>query len=256
MFTIGTVPFLNALPLYRTLEKSGAATIIREVPSRLSGRLAAGECDVALIPVVDHFRGIGERLLSDACIGSTGSVRSVLLFARTPILDIASIAIDTSSHTSVALLRIVLGDGYGVRPNFVEHAPDLTAMLENHDAALLIGDKALEATPLARQRGHEIFDLGSAWTAITKRSFVYAAWFGRAGLAEDQADELAALLTEARNAGTPIIPDLARDVPFPTRLTSEEITDYLTHAIEFHLTPGHRQGMEEFERRCRRLELA
>ena len=174
--------------------------------------------------MVDHFRGIGERLLSDACIGSSGAVRSVLLFARTPILEVKSVAIDTSSHTSVALLRIILGDGYGVRPDFMEHAPDLEAMLAGHDAALLIGDKALEATPLAKRLGHEIFDLGSAWTAITKRPFVYAAWFSRGGLPREQAEELVALLTEARDAGIAIIPELARDVPFATRLNPD--TDY------------------------------
>src|SRR5437867_4161564 len=146
-FTLGVVPYLNALPLYRTAETGGAAKIVRAVPSRLAAFLDSGECDAALLPIVDHLRGAGTGLVSNACIGNkfagSGAMRSVLLFTRAPLSQISqiqSVAVDTNSHTSVALLRIILADAYKALPPFVEHAPDLNAMPRAHDAALLIGD--------------------------------------------------------------------------------------------------------------------
>ncbi|MDQ3814689.1 MAG: menaquinone biosynthesis protein [Armatimonadota bacterium] len=251
MFTLGVVPYLNALPLYRTLETSGAARLIRAVPSRLAPYLASGGCDVALIPIVDHFRGAGAAVISNACIGSNGPVRSVLLFSRVPVTEIKSVAIDTSSHTSVALLRVILGDGYHVQPAFVDHAPDLHAMLEQHDAALLIGDKALEATEEATRVGTAIIDLGAAWTfKLTKKPFVYAAWVTRPGLSAEASEELAALLSWARDKGVAHLSELVKNSPVQTRLTPEQVEDYLSHAVDYYLTPAHRAGMEIFRLRC------
>jgi len=256
MFTLGVVPYLNALPLYRTLETNGAARFIRAVPARLTEHLTAGECDVALIPIVDYFRGAGPQVVSDACIGSSGAVRSVLMFSNVPVQEIKSVAADTSSHTSVALMRVVLADGYHVHPPFVEHEPDLHAMLATHDAALLIGDKALEATIEAKKEGINIFDLGAAWSlAIAKKPFVYAAWVARAGLDAVAIEELAMLLAAARDEGVLRLSEILRNNPVKTTLPRQQIDDYLRHAIEYRLTPLHRDGMEEFRRRCVRHGL-
>jgi len=251
MLTLGVVPYLNALPLYRTLETSGAVQLRRVVPSQLAPYLASGECDAALIPIVDHFRGAGAAVISDACIGSNGPVRSVLLFARQPTRHIKSVAVDTSSHTSVALLRVILADGYGIQPPFVEHAPDLSAMLETHDAALLIGDNALEAVPEATRAGLAILDLGAAWTLkLTRKPFVYAAWVTRRGLTRDASGELSTLLSEARDAGLQDLEGIVRANPIPTRLEPEQVEDYLRHAVNFYFTDEARAGMEEFRQRC------
>jgi chorismate dehydratase len=119
MIRLGVVPYLNALPLYHTLLASTQVQVVRAVPSQLAPQLARGECDVALIPIVEHFRGVGETVISDACIGSSQAVRSVLLFHRVPLQEITSVAVDTSSRTSVALLRIVLRRRLSVAPTFV-----------------------------------------------------------------------------------------------------------------------------------------
>ncbi|HVF09453.1 MAG TPA: menaquinone biosynthesis protein [Abditibacteriaceae bacterium] len=256
MFTLGIVPYLNALPLYRTLELSGAVRFVRAVPAQLTSHLTAGECDVALIPIVDYFRGAGPQIVSDACIASSGAVRSVLLFSNVPVQEIKSVAADTSSHTSVALLRVILADGYKVHPPFVEHEPDLRSMLAAHDAALLIGDKALEQAVLAKRAGINIFDLGAAWSlAVAKKPFVYAAWVARPGLEPAASAELNELLCAARDEGVLRLSAILRDNPIKTTLPREEIEDYLRHAIEYRLTPQHRAGMEEFRRRCERHGL-
>ena len=257
MFTIGTVSYLNALPLYRTLEMTGTVRVVRAVPARLTPVLARGECDAALIPIVDYLRGVGSGLISNACIGSTGAVRSVLMFHRVPIQDIKSVAADTSSHTSVALLRVILADGYGIEPPFIEHAPDVDQMLATHDAALIIGDRALEAALAMREREDiQIMDLGEAWlNRVAHQPFVYAAWVARTGLAADAREELAALLNAARDQGERELPSIVANNPVATNLAPAQIEDYLRHAIEFHLTAAHRAGLEEFRERCRRHGL-
>lgn len=256
MFTLGVVNYLNALPLYRTLEMSGTARFIRFVPAQLTPRLAAGECDAALIPIVDYLRGVGSQVISNGCIGSSRAVRSVLMFTRRPIPDISSVAVDTSSHTSVALLRVILADGYGIKPPFIEHKPNLEAMLDRHDAALLIGDKALEATPIAQKQGINILDLGTAWTEqVAHKPFVYAAWITRKGLEPERCEQLGAMLNAARDEGLRTLPDIVQHNPVETRLTPTQIEDYLRHAIEFFLTDAHRAGIEEFRRRCQAHDL-
>lgn len=248
MIRLGVVPYLNALPLYHTLLASTQVQVVRAVPSQLAPQLARGECDVALIPIVEHFRGVGEAVISDACIGSTMAVRSVLLFHRVPLQDVTSVAVDASSRTSVALLRIVLEDGYGITPAFAEQAPELSSMLEAHDAALLIGDNALEATPQAQQNGTLILDLGLAWKQITGLPFVYAAWVARRGLEPQAQEELATLLNRVRDEGTQHIAEIARDAA--AKVSAATIESYLREAIEYSLTPQHRAGMEQFKRRC------
>lgn len=251
MFTLGVVPYLNALPLYRTLESSGQAHILRAVPALLTARLAAGECDAAIIPIVDHLRGAGAHLVSTACIGSSGPVRSVLMFSKVPIEHIQSVAVDASSHTSVALLRIVLADAYDLHPPFIDHAPDLSAMLRSHDACLLIGDNALEAALIAPAQNINILDLGEAWTQkVAHQPFVYAAWVTRQDLSEGETAQLGQLLDAARDEGTRDIAAIVRHSPITTKLNAAQIEDYLGHSIQFHLTAAHQSGLTEFRRRC------
>ncbi|HEX8237271.1 MAG TPA: menaquinone biosynthesis protein [Abditibacteriaceae bacterium] len=253
MMRLGVVPYLNALPLYHTLQQhtlqaSTQVDVVRAVPSQLAPQLARGECDVALIPIVEHFRGVGESVISDACIGSSQAVRSVLLFHRVPLQEITSVTVDASSRTSVALLRIVLEDGYGITPAFIEHTPDFDTMFDAHDAALLIGDNALEATPRAQESNTAILDLGLAWKRITGLPFVYAAWVTRRGLEPHTQAELATLLNQARDEGTQRIIEIARDAT--ANIPAATIESYLREAIEYSLTPRHRAGMTEFKRRC------
>lgn len=245
MLTLGSVPYLNALPLYRTLETSGAAQIIRVVPAQLGVHLHNGECVAALLPIVDHFRDSQSKIISDACIGSEGAVRSVLLFSKVAPREIRSVAADTSSHTSVALLRVLLADAFDACPPFVGHAPDLEAMLAAHDAALLIGDKALEAAQRVPP-GVTIYDLGAEWKKLTGLPFVFAAWIAREAVPEN----LGVILSAARDDGEANLPQIVRENPIPTRLLPAQIEDYLRHAVTFHLDAAHRAGLEEFRARC------
>jgi len=226
-FTLGVVSYLNALPLYRTLEARGEVRIIRVVPSKLAGLLEAGECDAAIMPVVDFLRGVGESIISDACIGTklegAGNVRSVLLFHRVPLEKIGSVAVDTSSHSSVALTRIILADAHGVLPPFHEHAPNLAQMLRHHEAALLIGDAALEAkaaveVSIDNPKAH-ILDLGAAWKELTGLPFVFAAWAARRVRSVRRSARSMAIVARHASTSSPLNA-LRPSIPAATRASS------------------------------------
>jgi chorismate dehydratase len=257
-FRLGVVSYLNALPLYRTVEARSEVDVVRVVPSKLAAMLDAGECDAAIMPVVDFLRGVGEAIISDACIGTKkegeGAVRSVLLFHRAPIKQLKSVAVDTSSHSSVALLRVLLADAYRVLPPFHEHAPNLAQMLQKHEAALLIGDAALEAknaveVSIDNPTAH-ILDLGAAWKELTGLPFVFAAWIARRGLDENAREELARVLSAARDEGIADLKTVVAQNPIQTGIPDAQIEEYLRDAVEFHLSDSHRAAIEEFRRRC------
>ena len=263
MFTLGVVSYLNALPLYRTPETRGQVRVRRAVPSQLAAMLDAKKCDAAIMPVVDFLRGSGSQILSDACIATKAqgdsAVQSVLLFHRAPLEKLKSVAVDVSSHTSVALTKIILADAYRVLPICAPHAPNLAQMLQKHEAALLIGDAALEAKNAVEAAldfpQHHILDLGAAWKKLTGLPFVFAAWIARRDLNESDARTLSEVLQAARDEGVSSIPKLVAENSIETTLPRAQIETYLRQSIEFHLSDAHRKGLEEFRARCEKHGL-
>ncbi len=249
--TLGVVPYLNALPLYHTLREVPEIRIVSAVPSILAPMLDKGECDVALIPIVEHLRGVGDEIISNSCIGCTGDVRSVLLFHRVPIERVQSVALDTSSRTSVALTQVVLNDLFSLSPVYNHAAPDLGAMLRDNDAALLIADNAL----LAAQNVPDnirVLDLGTAWQKLTSLSFVFAAWVSGRGFHDT---EVAALLDEARIEGVQQSDEIARLAAQTSPVPQTVIESYFREAIEYEMTASHRAGLKEFRARCKKNGL-
>lgn len=254
MFTLGVVSYLNALPLYRTLEVSGKVNLVSVVPAKLAGLLDAGKVDVAMMPIIDHLRGVGDGIVGNACIGATGAVRSVRLHANVAPEKIRTVAADTSSHTSVALLHVLLKDLYGIEPEFIGHKPDLDQMLQACDAALIIGDTALEIaeSPI---KSTFMLDLAEGWQKLTGFSFVFAAWIARSGLSASQKNELAELLNSARDDGLANLKKIVEENVIPTAMNRTQIEEYLRHSIEFTITPAHKNGIEEFARRAKSHHL-
>lgn len=258
MHTLGVVSYRNALPLWKPLEKlSAEIQIVRGVPSSLQARLDAGEVDAALLPIADFFRH-GGHLISDAGICAHGPVRSVLLFSHSNREPQAwkRVALDTSSHTSVALTQVLLHDRWEAAPELQDHAPDFNAMRARFDAWLLIGDAALEArTKYLHDSSIRIYDLAQEWKALTGLPFVFAAWIARSGLALCEREELGDLLSLARDRGLSQITTLARESA-TAELSAEVIGSYLREAIGFTITERHRTAMDEFRARCARHGLA
>jgi chorismate dehydratase len=246
---LGVVPYLNALPLHWSLRGRSDVEIVADFPANLGARLQNGEFDAALLPVADHLRGIGDGIVGDAIVGATREVRSVLLFSKVGIEEIGSVALDASSHSSVALTGIILRDFYSLQPDFVPHPPDLQSMLRVADAALLIGDPALEAAQ--NPASLQVFDLASLWHRFTGLSFVFAAWTAKDGL-ENRA-WLEQSLGAARDEGESQIAAIVAANPLQTSLPDAAIKSYLRDAIQYRLTPAHRAGMDEFARRLEAL---
>jgi chorismate dehydratase len=193
---LGAVSYLNARPLVRGLARAPERFAWRfDVPSRCAALLHAGEIDLGLIPSIEYLAG-DYRVVPGIGVVSEGPVASVALFSRVAVADIRTIALDTSSRTSVALLKVLCARHFRIAPAYADAGPDLPAMLAVADAALLIGEPALLAPYEAF--GLRKIDLGASWTRMTGLPFVYAFWAGPPGVVTP-AD--VARLQEARDEG-------------------------------------------------------
>ncbi|MBX7103628.1 MAG: menaquinone biosynthesis protein [Gemmataceae bacterium] len=177
---VGAVNYLNTKPLIYDLARlAPEAEVVLDLPSRLADRLAAGELDVALIPVVEYLRAGVYRHVPDIAIATRGPVLSVTLFSRVPWSEIRSIALDEGSRTSVALTQVISRFRYEVMPRLEPFAIDADPDQVTTDAVLLIGDRAMHAC--LPGFGHA-YDLGEEWTQWTGLPFVFAVWAVRPGV--------------------------------------------------------------------------
>jgi chorismate dehydratase len=187
---VGHIQFLNCLPIYWGLVRDGTlldVELTKDTPDRLNDRLIAGELDIGPISLVEYLRNADDLvLLPDLAIGSDGPVLSVNLVSQVPLasLDGARVALGSTSRTSVLLARMWLEQVHGVRPDYFTCPPELSTMLLEADAAVLIGDAALRATYDAPRRGLQVHDLGQAWRDWSGLPMVFAVWAARRSYAE------------------------------------------------------------------------
>jgi chorismate dehydratase len=174
---IGAVSYLNAWPLTWTLTAEDPWAVRQDVPAVCAALLHSGEVDLGLIPSVEYLQAPDYRFVPGVGIGSRGAIASVAIYTTRAMRDVRRLALDTTSRTSVALARVLCARKYRIAPDLVPHRPDLGRMIEDCHAALLIGDRALEADH--GSLGVEKLDLGVEWTGMTGLPFIYAAWTGR-----------------------------------------------------------------------------
>src|SRR5262245_36347997 len=139
---LGAVGYLNARPLVYRLDRSPNFSLRFDVPSKCAELLHAGDIDVGLIPSIEYLRGKPMAIVPDIAIASRGAVTSVMLYTRTPIDEVTSIAMDTSSRTSVALVRVLCAKFFKISPRIDHVGPNLDVMLGKCDAALMMGEHA------------------------------------------------------------------------------------------------------------------
>ena len=239
---IGAVGYLNARPLTWALDRSPDRWRIRyDVPSVCAALLHAGDVDLGLIPSIEYLHSDAYRFVPGVGIGSRGPVASVALYARVPLDRIASIALDTSSRTSVALIRVLCRHHFQIAPAFVSHGPDLAAMTRQHDAGLLIGDPAFDADHDAL--GLTKIDLGSAWTEMTGLPFIYAAWTGRAGAI---GQEHVRWLQEAQAEGVRDADAIAAEYGRGDAARTARAAVYLRDNVKYGLGPEEVAGLQMF----------
>lgn len=235
---LGAVAYLNARPLVYGLELRTSQFALRfDAPSKCAALLHENAIDVGMIPSIEFLRGHQSyRIAPDLGITSGGEVASVALFCRTPLEDVQTVAADTSSRTSNALLRILCYERFGIDPEFIPMAPEPAKMLERCDAALLIGDPALFLDHAAA--GLQKVDLGDEWTSMTGLPFVWAFWAGRSGVLS--AEAIAALIA-ARDAGVRDSDRIATDYCGEDR--AELGRQYLRENVQYRLGEREQAGL-------------
>ena len=236
-FRVGSVGYLNTVPLTRGLEEE----VIYATPAKLAEMLQRDELDAALVSVVEVLFNERYDILDGIAIASLGEVKSVLLAHRKPLSEATEIFCDTASLTSVQLLRVLLAER-GLNPEFKPLASYDYAALP--DYAMLIGDPALDFALAPHE--HEIWDLGAAWFELTKLPFVYAVWALRRGV---QNSELRRLLREARDFGLDSLDSIIRT---RTEYDYDFRKDYLGWHIHYHLGSDEKRGLVKFIELLRR----
>ncbi len=268
VYRIAAVSFLNTLPLIDGLVASAdpRVAVTRDLPSRLGGELAAGRADVALLPVVEILRGASGGVLEPANgIACLGNVDSVRLFARGEPPALARIRADRGSRTSVALLRVLLAERWGVRPEFVVEEPQPGRLPEPGEGVLVIGDRCFAYERAFRTVAPDdgcIIDLGGAWRELTGLPFVFAAWAVAPGFAEragsEACRELAGILDAARADGVARLREIARREAAAGRLgpggeaTVEAMVYYYERSLHFRIDADDLAGVERFRDLCLR----
>jgi chorismate dehydratase len=243
---LGAVSYLNAEPHVWGLDRDPGFRILRDLPSRIARRLHAGEIDLGIIPSVEYAFG-RYAIVPGPAIASRGPVRSVNLFHRGPLERVRRVALDTSSRAGATLVRIVLHERLGRDPEYVAMGPSLVDMLAVADAALLIGDPALD-----RKLDAARTDLGEEWTRLTGLPFVYAFWAGRPdAVTPAGVKRLQQALAEGLLARDTIAARHADGVPGRRELYQ----DYLRNNIVFRLGDEEQAGLGEFYRRAHALSL-
>jgi chorismate dehydratase len=239
---IAASSYLNAAPLCYSFIKgkqAGACRFISDAaPARCSEMLRERVADAALIPVIEYQRITGLKVVRGSCVSSRDEVWSVVLASKTPMELVRSVALDTSSRTSAALVQIILRRFYGVRARFRPSPPQIETMLENNDAALVIGDPAI----LIDRSSLRVYDLASEWKKHTGLPFVFAFWAVRPE-SESWRDHRVDFRA-AKDEGLERIEEIAETYARTLGLERERLLEYLTRNICYDLDEESLRGMK------------
>lgn len=274
---ISIVQYLNTAPLvwgFTHGPLAGKYDLSFTVPSQCAEALRADEADIAIIPAIEYQRIPRLVLLPDMAIASKKRVRSLLLVAKKPIREVRSIALDSSSRSTQALTKILCADRWRIAPKFSEAAPDLDAMLQDADAALLIGDPALRLAILVEGQtrpdldganvcpaeaagvgGAEelfIYDMVEEWHRHTGLPAVLAVWAARDGVVNE---EVLRDFAASRDFGLAHIPEISEVAAFELKLPGPAMAAYLRENIDYSLDAANQRGLETFFSRAAALGL-
>jgi len=209
-------------------------------PAGCADQLASGQADIGIVPSFELTRQDLE-IIPGAGIACRGAVRSILLVSKCPAQEIRVLAVDSSSRTSVELARVLLDRRYGVQPHFLTHAPDLPAMLQVADAALVIGDPALHIDPATASE--YTYDLGREWFELTGLPMVFAVWAARPGVASPR---IAEAFVESYRWGREHMEEIVASESARRGFAPELVREYLTRHIVHELGEQEYEGMQRF----------
>lgn len=215
--------------------------ILDNAPARSVELLAQKRVDAALTPVIAYQSIEDVLLVPDVCVGAKECVRSVCLATRgLPLEQVRSVALDVSSRTSVCLTKIIFREFLGFEPEWREARPDIDAMLDGSDCALLIGDPALRLTSAGADSVDVptcTFDLAELWHRHTGLGFVFAMWMTHGAVAPA---DFAAIRDEGLKHIDEIAANYVNDIDLPL----DELKRYLTENISYGIDGEMRAGLE------------
>jgi len=253
---IAASTYLNSAPLVYSFTQGFLRKkydfIGDEAPSRCAEMLRAGECEIALIPVIELQRIPGLRIVPEIAVASKKRVRSVLIASRRPIEEVRRLTLDPASRTSQTLVKILFLRRYGFLPECAERAIGSSAeprnLFDDADAALVIGDPAMRLEASARRLDLKIYDLAEEWRAMTGLPFVFAVWAARedvCGVAPGLPNlpNLVDDLIAAKREGIDHIGLIATQYASELELPRSELLDYLSQNVNYDLDDENLLGM-------------
>ena len=263
---ISIVQYLNTAPLvwgFTNGPLRGKYDLSFTVPSQCAEDLRSGRADVAIIPAIEYQRIDDLVILQDMAIASKRQVRSLLVIAKKPIEQVKSFALDAGSRSTQTLTRILCAEKWKIAPQFFESPPDLPAMLQQADAALIIGDPALrisvgiekESRPVTEGQATcpaatlgitsaemlYVYDVVGEWRSLTGLPAVLAVWAAKRDVATP---EVAADFLASRDFGLSRIPEICFDAAHELELPQPTLESYLRNNIDFSLDEENRRGLE------------
>jgi chorismate dehydratase len=248
---VSAISFLNTAPLMWDFEHGQTAELLRQnfsvtytVPSQCAEELKADLADIGIIPAAAYTTIPGLTIIPDVAIASKNVVRSILLVSKVPAEKIRNVATDDSSRTSAALVEIFLRKFVGANPGFHRQKAVLHEMLQWHDAALLIGDPALQA----QTAGYYVYDLAEQWRRWTGRPFVFAFWAVRKAALNNLSSEvnLPQIFQQSRDAGVKHIPEIVEEWSPRLELPGAVLSSYLKENIDYGLDAENLEGLRLF----------
>lgn len=274
---ISIVQYLNTAPLVWSFTHGplrGKYDLSFTVPSLCAEALRSGAADIAIIPAIEYQRISDLIVLPDLAIASKNRVRSLLIVAKKPIAQVRSVALDRGSRSTQTLTRILCAEHWKIAPEFFEAPPDLKGMLDQADAALLIGDPALRLSieiEGGAERGPSgeqvcaaslagipdsgilhVYDVVEEWRRMTNLPAVLAVWAARPEVATP---EVISDFAASRDLGLARIKEISLDAARELELPAQALESYLRHNIDFSLGVENRQGLELYYRYAANLGL-
>jgi chorismate dehydratase len=255
---VGHIQFLNCLPIYWGLVRSGALLDIeltKDTPDNLNRMLVEGQLDIGPISLVEYLRNAEELLLlPDIAVGSDGPVLSVDLVSQRPLseLDGRPVALGSTSRTSVLLAQMWLKEVFGVNPRYFTCPPDVNAMMLEADAAVVIGDVALRATYDGARQGLQIHDLGQAWKSWTGLPMVFAVWAVRRDFAVEHpgvVKDVHTAFIRSRDEALAHVDDVAAQAARWEIFDAATLAHYF-RTLDFSLGERQINGLREFANRA------
>ncbi len=247
-FRLGTIPYLNGKPLTYGLDREAVVELVTDVPSRLAEMLKTHEIVAGLVSSVACFMNQDLQVIPGISISCRGPAESVKIFHKTKPEEIAAVALDTSSLTSVLLAKVILHEKYNLTPKFIPMPPSVDKMLDVCDATVVIGDTAMKVQP---GRWAEI-DLGSEWYSLTGLPFVFAFWAVNPKMASP---ELIDILHRAKRHGLGALSEIAESESRRLGLPFEKCYHYLKEIMIYDLTKDHLESLNIFREKIRKLGL-